>query len=96
MPELLGSLVQYYTAHHTRLLLAHGKVAWRMKSGALVVAPGVTREEHRAMLEYISDMESLMPLPSRETQVENGNRAATAVLSHVEAARCVALSGGDG
>jgi hypothetical protein len=26
----------------------HGKAAWRVKSGALVVEAGVTREEHRA------------------------------------------------
>jgi hypothetical protein len=37
----------------------HGKVAWRVKSGALAIAEGVTRDEHRAMLEYANDMESL-------------------------------------
>ena len=41
----------------------HGKVAWRVKSGALAVVDGVTREEHRAMLEYANEMESVaMPL----------------------------------
>ena len=37
----------------------HGKVAWRVKSGALSVVPGVTREEHRAMVEYMSEMEAI-------------------------------------
>jgi hypothetical protein len=57
----------------------HGKVAWRVKSGALVVLPGVTREEHRAMLEYIDEMEAIIrptdrvpPQPAAE-----GQRAAT-------------------
>jgi hypothetical protein len=36
----------------------HRKVAWRVKSGdELVIAVGVTREEHRAKLEYVSEME---------------------------------------
>jgi hypothetical protein len=30
------------------------------KSGALSVVPDVTREEHRAMLEYVDEMESVM------------------------------------
>jgi hypothetical protein len=39
-----------------------------MKSGAdLAVAAGVTREEHRAMLEYMNDMESVTrPTKSRD------------------------------
>jgi hypothetical protein len=41
----------------------HGKVALRVKSGALAIVDGVTREEHRAMLEYANEMESVaMPL----------------------------------
>jgi hypothetical protein len=39
----------------------HGKIAWRVKSGAeLAVAAEITREEHRAMLEYVNEMESVM------------------------------------
>src|SRR5450759_5456865 len=39
----------------------HGKIAWRVKSDAeLTVAAGVTRQEHRAMLEYVNEMESVM------------------------------------
>jgi hypothetical protein len=45
----------------------HGKIVWRVKSDALVVLPGVTREEHRAMLEYESEMEAaIYPTLSRE------------------------------
>jgi hypothetical protein len=38
----------------------HGKIAWRVKSGSLAVAEGVTREEHRAMLEYENEIEAVM------------------------------------
>jgi hypothetical protein len=38
----------------------HGKVAWRVKSSVLSVVPEVTREEHRVMLEYVSEMEDVM------------------------------------
>jgi hypothetical protein len=39
----------------------HGKIAWRVKSGAeLAVAAEITREEHRAMLEYVNEMESVV------------------------------------
>ena len=37
----------------------HGKVAWRPKQSGLVVTAEVTREEHRAMLEYVREMEAL-------------------------------------
>jgi hypothetical protein len=40
----------------------HGKIAWRSKSGALAVAPGVTRDEHRAMLKYATEIESVTRL----------------------------------
>jgi hypothetical protein len=38
----------------------HGKVAWRVKSGALAVAVEVTRDEYRAMLQYVSELEAVM------------------------------------
>jgi hypothetical protein len=39
----------------------HRKIAWRAKSGAeFAVVVGVTREEHRAMLEYVNEMESVL------------------------------------
>ena len=42
----------------------HGRVAWRVKIGAeLAVAAGVTREEHRAMLEYMNEIELLAQPP---------------------------------
>ena len=51
----------------------HGKVAWRVKSGALTVVPGVTREEHRAMLEYVDEMEAIMrPATSRSRRTGRG------------------------
>jgi hypothetical protein len=31
-----------------------------VKSGALSIVSGVTREEHRVMLEYVSEMEDIM------------------------------------
>jgi hypothetical protein len=37
----------------------HQQTAWRLKSGALSVVPGVTREEYRAMVEYASEMDLL-------------------------------------
>jgi hypothetical protein len=37
----------------------HGKIAWRLKPDAeLAVVAGVTRDEHRTMLEYVNEMES--------------------------------------
>jgi hypothetical protein len=44
----------------------HGKVAWRVKSGALSVVPGVTREEHRAMIQYVNEMEAVCDPSARE------------------------------
>ena len=38
----------------------HRQTAWRVKSGALSVLAGVTREEHRAMMEYVDEMEAIM------------------------------------
>jgi hypothetical protein len=36
----------------------HGKMAWRVKAGGvLAVEAGVTREEYRAMLEYVNEMQ---------------------------------------
>ena len=54
----------------------HGKIAWRLKSGAdLAVAPEVTREEHRAMLEYVNDMESVTrPTKSRDACAASAER----------------------
>jgi hypothetical protein len=51
----------------------HGKVAWGVKSGPLAVVPGVTREEHRAMLEYLNEMESLVPVSRSSSDVAQGS-----------------------
>ena len=53
----------------------HGKVAWRVKGAELAVAAGVTREEHRAMLEYVNDMESVTrPTKSRDAYAASAER----------------------
>jgi hypothetical protein len=53
----------------------HGKVAWRVKSGALAVAPEVTRDEYHAMAEYITEMESVMrPTKSRAACAASAER----------------------
>ena len=53
----------------------HGKVAWRVKSGALSVVPGVMREEHRAMMEYVDEMEAIMrPDKSRDSRASSAER----------------------
>jgi hypothetical protein len=46
----------------------HGKVAWRVKSGGeLAVAADVTRDQRRAMLEYVSEMAAVMqPIEARD------------------------------
>jgi hypothetical protein len=50
-----------------------------VKSGALVVLPGVTREEYRAMLEYVDEMEVIIrptdPVPAQPAA--EGQRSAT-------------------
>jgi hypothetical protein len=54
----------------------HSKVAWRVKlGGELAVEAGVTREEYRAMLEYVNDMEAVMrPTKSRDACAASAER----------------------
>ena len=60
LPKSNGPASLFFLVFVVGSITTHGKVAWRLKSGAeLAVAVGVTREEQRAMLEYVNEMESL-------------------------------------